>query len=1162
MTLYSATEPSGRPRPPMRAKRTPGQSASTTEQRPGLYQRRISRFRRISSRSVTLTAPRRGERPISRFRWIPAAAGWTVGVIATLSLIASVSPVIRWLIKVPREFINNYLFNFPDTSFAWSFVLALLAGALTARKRIAWWLLVLNLLVAAGWNIGGLAADNNTALNIFGESLGLVLHVAALGVLVLAYREFWAKVRRGALYKAAAVLITGWAIGILLSWGLVEMFPRTLAPDDRLFYVVDRVVGFAVAGPGSFAGRPHVFLNALFGLFSAFALIAAAIVLFQSQRAENALTGEDESAIRGLLELYGKNDSLGYFATRRDKSVVFAPSGRAAITYRVELGVCLASGDPVGDPRAWPQAIDAWLALCQTYGWTPGNMGASSAGARAFRDAGLNALELGDEAILHTGDFKLSGRDMRGVRQAVTRARRSGLTVRIRRHHDIEQDEMKRVTARADAWRDTESERGFSMALGRLGDPADGDCLLVEAIQPDHTVVAMLSLVPWGQNGVSLDLMRRSAQSPNGTIELMVSELALHAERIGISCISLNFAMFRSAFEQGAQLGAGPVARLWRGFLLFFSRWWQLETLYRSNVKYQPSWVPRYACYEDARMIPRVGVASVIAEGFLVLPFTRRPKQHTGHHPSVPPTLVATGLLHHDGTAPDVSRFPRADLGRADEDQRRLPEQMRVRLCKLKMLQDSGIDAYPVGEPPSHTVAQALGADDPTTISVSGRVLQIRNFGGVLFVQLRDWSAEMQLLLENSALERGRTADFTKAIDLGDLVEVTGQMGHSQTGTKSMIVHSWRLIGKCLRPLPNKWKGLTDPEARVRSRYVDLAVNAESRELITARSNVLRAIRDTLCAKGFLEVETPILQQIHGGAAARPFITHSNTYDLDLYLRIAPELYLKRLCVGGVERVFELGRAFRNEGVDSSHNPEFTLLEAYQAHADYTVWIDGSRELIQNAAQAANGAQVVMRPRNPDRRAGTDDYFEPVDISGVWLVKTVHDAVSEALGEHIDAHTSLAKLRTLSDAAQIPYLTRWDTGAIVLELYEHLVEARTEQPTFYIDFPTSVSPLTRPHRSKPHVAERWDLVAWGVELGTAYSELTDPVEQRRRLQEQSLLAAGGDPEAMEFDEDFLQAMEYAMPPTGGLGMGVDRVVMLITGRSIRETLPFPLAKPR
>nr|WP_197502637.1 bifunctional lysylphosphatidylglycerol synthetase/lysine--tRNA ligase LysX [Mycobacterium scrofulaceum] len=1109
-----------------------------------------------SSRSGRRSGPR--GRSHSRYRWVPAAAGWIVGVIATVSLLASVSPALRWLIKVPREFINDYLFNFPDTSIAWSFVLALLAAALTARKRIAWLVLLGQMILAAALNAADIAAGDNTAAETFGENLGFAVHIVAIVLLVLAYREFWAKVRKGALVKAAAVLVAGDVIGILVSWGLVELWPGTLARQDRLPYVANRVVGFALADPDLFTGKPHVFLNAIFGLFGALALIMATIVLFQSQRAENALTGEDESAIRGLLELYGKNDSLGYFATRRDKSVVFAPSGRAAITYRVEVGVCLASGDPIGEPRAWPQAIDAWLGLCQTYGWAPGVMGASTQGARVYREAGLNALELGDEAILRTADFRLSGPDMRGVRQAVTRARRAGLTVRIRRHRDIAAEEMAETITRADAWRDTQTERGFSMALGRLGDPADGDCLLVEALDRDGAVVAMLSLVPWGTTGVSLDLMRRSPQSPNGTIELMVSELALTAETLGISRISLNFAMFRSAFEQGAQLGAGPVARLWRGLLLFFSRWWQLETLYRSNMKYQPDWVPRYACYEDARLIPRVGVASVIAEGFLVLPFTRRDRVHTGHHPAVPARLAESGLLHHDGSAPDVSGLQRRnDDEELEESRARLPEQVRVRLAKLKVLRRKGIDAYPVGSPPTHTVSRALEADDQETVSVSGRILRIRDYGGVLFAQLRDWSGELQVLLDNSRLERGRTADFTAAIDLGDLVEMTGHMGFSKNGTRSLIVRDWRMIGKCLRPLPNKWNGLTDPEARVRTRYVDLAVNPESRELITARSSVLRSLRETLFAKGFIEVETPILQQIHGGATARPFVTHINTYDMDLFLRIAPELYLKRLCVGGVERVFELGRAFRNEGVDFSHNPEFTLLEAYQAHADYTVWIDGCRELIQNAAQAAHGEQTVLRPRGD----GADGKLHPVDISGDWPVKTVHDAVSEALGEHIDPDTPLPVLRKLSDAARIPYRAQWDAGAVVLELYEHLVEDRTEGPTFYIDFPTSVSPLTRPHRSRRGVAERWDLVAWGVELGTAYSELTDPVEQRRRLQEQSLLAAGGDPEAMELDEDFLQAMEYAMPPTGGLGMGVDRLVMLITGRSIRETLPFPLAKP-
>ncbi len=1088
---------------------------------------------------------------VSRHPWVPQAAAWIIGTIASLSLVASVSSTVRGLIRVPREFVNDYIFNFPDTSFAWAFVLALLAGALAARKRIAWWILLLYMVGSVGWNAAGLFSGGDRVREM-GELVGLAFHVIAVVVLMLARDEFWAKVRRGALFKAAAVLLTGMAIGIVVGWGLLEVFPGTLAREDRLFYAANRVSAFAGAGPEQFSGHPQAFVNALLGLFGALALMAAAIVLFQSQRSDNALTREDEAAIRQLLEVYGKNDSLGYFATRRDKSVVFARNGRAAITYRVEVGVCLASGDPVGDPRAWPSAISGWLELCQSYGWAPGVMGASSDGAQAFRQAGLNALELGDEAILHPDRFRLSGPDMKPVRQAVTRARRAGLSVQIRRHSELSAQEMTEIIARTDAWRDTENERGFSMALGRLGDPADADCLVVEAVRGDGDrteTVAMLSLVPWGATGVSLDVMRRSPGSPNGTIEFMVSELCQHAERLGVSRISLNFAMFRSAFEQGAQLGAGPIARLWRSLLVFFSRWWQLETLYRSNMKYQPEWVPRYACYEDARMVPRVGVASVIAEGFLVLPFGRRNKTHTGHHPSVPHSLTGPNVLR-DAAAEALAGAEPADTGS------HLPEQVRVRMARLRALQDEGVDAYPVGRPPSHTVCQAIGEPDGTPVTVAGRILRIRDYGGVLFAQLRDWSGEVQLLLDHSTLETNSGAgSFAATIDLGDLVEAAGAMGVSNSGTRSVLVGSWRLIGKCLRPLPDKWKGLTDQEARVRSRYVDLAINTDSRDLIRARSQILRAIRETLFAKGFLEVETPILQRIHGGANARPFSTHINAYDLDLYLRIAPELYLKRLCVGGVERVFELGRAFRNEGVDFSHNPEFTLLEAYQAHADYLFWIDGCRELIQNAAMAANGNQVVLRPE-------PGGSLTPVDISGRWAVKTVHDALSEALGEHIGIDTGLNTLRSLCDTAGVAYHRQWDAGAVVLEMYEHLVESRTTAPTFYTDFPVSVSPLTRPHRSKPGVAERWDLVAWGVELGTAYSELTDPVEQRRRLQEQSLLAAGGDPEAMELDEDFLQAMEYAMPPTGGLGMGVDRVVMLITGHSIRETLPFPLAKPR
>ncbi len=300
------------------------------------------------------------------------------------------------------------------------------------------------------------------------------------------------------------------------------------------------------------------------------------------------------------------------------------------------------------------------------------------------------------------------------------------------------------------------------------------------------------------------------------------------------------------------------MARLWRWLLVFFSRWWQLETLYRSNMKYQPTWVPRFACYEDARLVPRVGVASVIAEGFLVLPFSRRHERpHTGQHIAAPGTLVASGLLHSDGTTPDVSGF-RGDLP-ADDDHPRLPEQVRVRIAKLKALQHDGVDAYPVGQPPSHTVAQAIAAEEGAEVTVAGRVLRLRNYGGVLFAQLRDWSGEAQLLFDNSALTGCSTADFTRTIDLGDLIEVTGTMGRGRSGAWSVMVIRWRLIGKCLRPLPDKWKGLTDQDARLRTRYVDLAVNTEARDLIKARSGVLHAVRETLVGKGFLEVETPIL---------------------------------------------------------------------------------------------------------------------------------------------------------------------------------------------------------------------------------------------------------------------------------------------------------------
>jgi lysyl-tRNA synthetase class 2 len=434
-------------------------------------------------------------------------------------------------------------------------------------------------------------------------------------------------------------------------------------------------------------------------------------------------------------------------------------------------------------------------------------------------------------------------------------------------------------------------------------------------------------------------------------------------------------------------------------------------------------------------------------------------------------------------------------------------------------------------------------------VTVAGRVILVRDFGGIVFAVLRDWSGDLQLAL--TRLESGpELIRFRQDVDIGDHITADGLVGVSDLGEPTVFVSSWQLIGKCLRPLPDKRRGLADPEARVRRRYLDLVSSPDAREVLRTRSTAVQALRQGLLDRGYLEVETPMLQRIHGGANARPFTTHINAYDLNMYLRIAPELYLKRLCVGGLEKVFELGRTFRNEGVSYKHNPEFTMLEAYQAFADYDVMLDLTRELIQGAATAAFGEPVA-------HKSGAE-----YDLSGPWPVKTVYGAISEALGEEVDPGTPVSALHRLCDRAGVPYRPDDGSGEVALEMYERLVEEKTLLPTFYKDFPTDVSPLTRQHRTDPRLAERWDLVAFGIELGTAYSELTDPVEQRRRLTAQSLRAAGGDPEAMELDEDFLDALEYAMPPTGGLGIGVDRLVMFLTGLTIRETLPFPLVRRR
>ena len=378
---------------------------------------------------------------------------------------------------------------------------------------------------------------------------------------------------------------------------------------------------------------------------------------------------------------------------------------------------------------------------------------------------------------------------------------------------------------------------------------------------------------------------------------------------------------------------------------------------------------------------------------------------------------------------------------------------------------------------------------------------------------------------------------------------MTGEIISSKRGELSVLANSWSLAAKSLRPLPNEHKPMSE-ETRVRMRYVDLIVRPEARAYARLRPTVLRSLRETFHNQDFIEVETPMLQVMHGGAAARPFKSFSNAYDMDLYLRIAPELFLKRCVVGGIERVFEINRNFRNEGADSSHSPEFAMIESYQAYGDWRSIADLTRTLIQNAAMAISGSHVVTH--HDGRQA---------NLGGQWKEISLYEAISQGVGENVTALTPIEELKKHATKLGIKIDPKWVTGKLAEEIFEHVAREQLIEPTFVMGFPVDTSPLVRAHRELPGVAEKWDLYVDGFELATGYSELVDPVVQRERLVEQAQLGAKGDLEAMQVDEDFLRAMEFAMPPTGGMGMGLDRLLMALTGLGIRETILFPLVKP-
>lgn len=516
---------------------------------------------------------------------------------------------------------------------------------------------------------------------------------------------------------------------------------------------------------------------------------------------------------------------------------------------------------------------------------------------------------------------------------------------------------------------------------------------------------------------------------------------------------------------------------------------------------------------------------------------------------------------------PQKTAHPEAGTAANSEFDRAINEQQAVRLGKRERLNDGaplGGGAYPVTVPLTHTIAQVretwthLEAEPDSRsgeiVGIAGRVVFSRNTGKLCFAALQAGDGtRIQAMLSQGEVGEESLKRYKELVDLGDHLFVKGEVVSSRRGELSVFVHEWQIASKALAPLPNAYGELNE-ETRVRHRYLDLIVREQARVNVLTRAKTLKSLRDTFESLGFIEVETPMLQTMHGGASARPFVTHSNAFDMDLYLRIAPELFLKRAVIGGLERVFEINRNFRNEGADSTHSPEFAMLEAYQAYTDYNQIADLTQKLVQNAALAINEGTEREGSCVVQWADGTE-----YDLGGNWERISMYESLSAALGQAITPETPVSVLRALADEVELEVKLA-NHGKLVEELWEHHVKESLTRPTFVMDFPVETSPLTRNHRNTPGLVEKWDLYVRGFELATGYSELVDPVIQRERFLAQAAQAAAGDDEAMRVDEAFLRALEHGMPPCGGMGMGVDRLLMALTGLGIRETILFPLVK--